>query len=184
MSNAVNPGDFNALKVDDFERTMLEDAYKAVTKSNRWDFLRRSDVPGPKGFMFSSWPQMKDIDTNMEYQGHSGASYGWTMRQMEFIAKQGWDVYANKVGHKPSSEPDPVPGATSLAKPSILEQAVTVDNFIQTLPKETDLTGFVNAIQNDKGMREMIPDIDEQAAALRKFSEGKMSYFEMRTLCG
>jgi hypothetical protein len=23
---------------------------------------------------------------------HSGASYGWTMRQMESIAKNGWDA--------------------------------------------------------------------------------------------
>jgi len=30
----------------------------------------------------------------MKYYGHSGVSYAWTMRQMEYIAKNGWDAFA------------------------------------------------------------------------------------------
>jgi hypothetical protein len=29
----------------------------------------------------------------MKFQGHSGASFGMTMRVMELIAKKGWDAY-------------------------------------------------------------------------------------------
>jgi hypothetical protein len=40
------------------------------------------------------------------YPGHSGGSYGCTMRILEFIAKQGWEAYAKKVllEHPPKKE--------------------------------------------------------------------------------
>ena len=146
--NSMTEGDFNSLSMDDWERTMLEDAYKAVTKAKRWDFLRRADVPGPKGFMFSEWPQMKDIDAFMEYGGHSGATYGMTMREMEFIAKKGWDAFVTK--YKNRRNP----------------------------------LAFGNTLQNDPVARSMIPNIDEQVDAIKKFADGKISYAEMRTLSG
>ena len=178
--STTTEGDFNSLSISDWERTMLEDAYKAVTKAKRWDFLRRPDVPGPDGFMFSNWPQMKDIDSFMEYGGHSGASYGMTMREMEFIAKKGWDAFAAKYNqHKPNPKEDTLRKAAATAA-----VGVTLNNFLNTNPPTHDLVAFANAIQNDTGMRSMIPDIDEQADALKKFAEGKLSYAEMRGLCG
>ena len=42
------------------------------------------------------------------YPGHSGGSYGYTMRVLEFIAKEGWDAYAKimlkKYGSPPSKK--------------------------------------------------------------------------------
>lgn len=157
----MSEGDFSSLSIGDWERTMLEDAYKAVTKAKRWDFLRRTDVPGPKGFMFSEWPQMKDIDSFMEYGGHSGATYGMTMREMEFIAKKGWDAFAAKYKTKQNPDADS-PGKSLLDNP----------------------LAFANALKNLKNVRSMIPDIGEQADAIKKFAEGEISYAEMRTQSG
>ncbi len=184
----IAEGDFQSLKLDDWTREMVEDAYKAVTKANRWGFLRRPDVPGPNGFMFSEWPEMKDIDTHMEYGGHSGGSYGSTMRVMEFIAKYGWGAYVQKVGVKPGSGPSqPAPAPAPAAGKKIahlIVGATAFDNFMATKPPTNNLTEFANALQNDAGMRQSIPDIDDQADAMRRFAEGKMSYAEMRSLCG
>ncbi len=52
-----------------------------------------------ESFMFGEIPpQLKQINTKILelYSGHSGSSYGWTMRQMQFIAKNGWDAYVKE----------------------------------------------------------------------------------------
>lgn len=73
---------------------MLTDAYQAVTKCDLWDWLR-GYVPGETtGFMWATGPELDRINHAMEYAGHSGASYGWTMRTLYAIAlANGWDSY-------------------------------------------------------------------------------------------
>jgi hypothetical protein len=154
---SINEGNFKLIPISDWEREMLEDAYQAVTKAKRWDFLRRTDVPGPNGFMLSDWPQMKEIDSFMEYQGHSGASYGCTMRVMEAIAKRGWDVWVRET--YPPNAPE-------------------------KQKKKTSLENFVNTLERDPVARQLIPDFDKQAEAMKKFSQGNLSYAEMRSICG
>ena len=88
---------FLALGFDDHQARMLADAYAAVDKADLWDYLRLPSTPGKDGFMFSSAIELAMINAHMTYGGHSGASYAWTMRQMEAIAKEGWDVYANRI---------------------------------------------------------------------------------------
>lgn len=86
---------FLALGFTASDATMLDDAYEAVTKADMWEYLRLPTSPGKDGFMFSSAFELAAITAEMTYKGHSGASYAWTMRQMERIAKLGWDTYAN-----------------------------------------------------------------------------------------
>jgi hypothetical protein len=62
-----------------------------------WAFMKLPSTPGKDGFMFSNAIELALINAEMTYQGHSGSSYGWVMRQMEALAKKGWDVYANEV---------------------------------------------------------------------------------------
>ena len=85
------------LPLTENEKDLLKDAYEAVEKtSGAWEWLKRPDVPGEKG-LFCNDPMLKSITDNMKLVGnHSGGSFGWTMRQMEAIAKMGWHNYLYK----------------------------------------------------------------------------------------
>jgi hypothetical protein len=183
MSSLPRRGNFAGLNLPAWDREMIESAFNAVTSvEGGWDFLKSYD-PGEGGFMFASPPaKMTEIDdaVNNLYGGHSGASYGMTMRVIQYIAKYGWDLYAEEMLTKYG--PPPSPDAASVG--SVLAQATNVDRFLSTVPPSANLTSFVEAIQKDPDMRAMIPDMDQQASALQRFAEGKMSYAEMRSLCG
>ena len=73
------------------ERNMMIKAFCAITRSETWDFV--SEGPGPDGFMCSRRPEIYKIMDMMDLCepsiGHSGASFGWTMRHMEFLATYG-----------------------------------------------------------------------------------------------
>jgi hypothetical protein len=88
-------GDFSFVK-SAWDREMLEDAFQAVTRADAWELLKRPDIPGERGFMFSQNSEIDAISSFLAYQGHSGSSYAMIMRQMEFIAKNGWEIYVVK----------------------------------------------------------------------------------------
>jgi hypothetical protein len=188
--SSIPRGNFNALNLPEWDREMIESAFQAVESvPGGWDFLSSYEPPAKQGFMFSTPPpKMAEIDNAVTrlYGGHSGASYGITMRVIQYIAKYGWDVYAQEMLTKYG--PPPAPATASSAAPlsvgAVLAQAANVDRFLSTVPPSANITQFADAIQNDPGMRASIPDIDEQADALRRFAEGKLTYFEMRSLCG
>jgi hypothetical protein len=91
----ITDAEFNII-ADEHDRFMLKNAHQAITAAEAWDFMRTfSD----QSFMFSSSPIVSDIMKKMSelgYDGHSGCSFGWTMRQMEFLAKNGKEVYLQK----------------------------------------------------------------------------------------
>jgi len=90
----MQSSDFLEIK-DESSRFMLENAYNAITLSEGWDFLRTFN-DNQNGFMFSDNPMTGKIMSKMEelgYSGHSGFSFGWTMRNMEFLAKHGKEVF-------------------------------------------------------------------------------------------
>ncbi len=76
---------------NDDELDMLKDAYVAITRTDMWSWF--ADYVPEQGFALSTHPNMDKIDKAMHYEGHSGFSYAWTMRQMQIIAKNGWEVY-------------------------------------------------------------------------------------------
>lgn len=84
-----------------YESTLLKDAYDAITACNLWDWMRSYTPDEGSGFTFSNHPNLDRIHKKMKlYDMHSGGSYGWTMRQMESIAKRGWDEYRNAIRQK------------------------------------------------------------------------------------
>jgi hypothetical protein len=88
----MEESDFMKIK-DESNRFMLENAYKAITLAEGWDFMKNFSE---ESFMFSSSPMTGKIMNKMEelgYTGHSGTSFGWTMRSMEFLAKHGKDEF-------------------------------------------------------------------------------------------
>jgi hypothetical protein len=210
------PGDFiTENTMDSHSQSMLIDAFKAVDSTpGGWAILKRPDVPGSNGFMFSEYQDplvketMEAIDKKLD-SGHSGASYGWTMRNMESIAKKGWEVFMlgwrfshlkralenrslsntemqNLYEIKSKLEQMILDAEVKQTNPiaTLLEQARTVDSFLSTQNAMVNPLAFANAARNDPGMRAMISDIDRQADAMGRFAEGKMSYAEMRGLCG
>lgn len=86
-------GDFKQVVKDEWEQTMLQDAYNTISALGLWDWLKDPSIPGEKGFMFLHSPEIDSICKHMAYQGHSGSSFAWTMRTMEYIAKNGWGGY-------------------------------------------------------------------------------------------
>lgn len=140
---------YSDLYDDEVSIEMLQDADNAITINGLWTWLTDFKPEDGKGFMFSNHPNLDLIRNAMKYTGHSGSSYGWTMRQMEFIAKEGWDKFREE--------------RLKVHKPKV---------------KHIDPVKFAKALENS------IPNGKEQYQAMKDFSEGKISYAEMRGLCG
>ena len=79
--------------INSHTRHMVETAYKAISNIEGWIPIRNFNG---HSFMFCEDPCIVDIMTkiNNEYgDGHSGSSIGFTMRHMEYIAKNGFSRY-------------------------------------------------------------------------------------------
>jgi hypothetical protein len=84
---------------DSWNADMLRDAICAVVRVERstdmlakefdvWKFMSTYDPPEGRGFMFSDHPVTNRIMNSMEV-GHSGTSYGFTMRHLQYFAMNG-----------------------------------------------------------------------------------------------
>jgi hypothetical protein len=81
--------------VNENERIMFTSAHAAITQLEFWDFMKR-DI---ESYMFSSDPKVGKIYAKIEelgYTGHSGSSFGCTMRAMQYIAQNGYDKFKEK----------------------------------------------------------------------------------------
>jgi len=91
-------GEFDFVK-DDSERFFLKSAYKAITLCELWNWLRIYEPPPNKGFMLSKTQELDRLNQQMWKDpvniNHSGSSYGLIMREMKYIAKNGYDDYKN-----------------------------------------------------------------------------------------
>lgn len=88
----ITDAEFNIIS-DKNTRTMLKNAHQAITLTEYWDYMRTFNE---QSFMFSSNPAVSTIMKKMSelgYDSHSGGSFGWTMRQMEFLAKNGKQAF-------------------------------------------------------------------------------------------
>jgi len=94
-STSFVPGEFKYVN-DKHSRVMLQNAYQAVNQTETWNFVKK-DI---ESFSLSSAPEIWRITNKMEqlgYNGHSGFSFGWTMRQMQIIAREGEGKYKEMV---------------------------------------------------------------------------------------
>ena len=89
MATAVNTFEF----IPAGERIMYESAFNAITQLELWNFIR--DFPDTS-FMISRRPEVARIYRRIEelgYELHSGASFGSTLRNMQYIAKYGLEQF-------------------------------------------------------------------------------------------
>ena len=76
----------------------VRDGIAAVIKTTQqrescaWTYLRDNPPDKSTGYMFSSDSMFTVINGNMQV-GHSGSSYAWTMRNLQYIATHGLDAY-------------------------------------------------------------------------------------------
>lgn len=71
---------------------MVSSAYLVMNKKEGWDLLVNFDETS---FMTCENPSILMLmsSINENYNGHSGASLAWTMRQLQYIAKNGYTKY-------------------------------------------------------------------------------------------
>jgi hypothetical protein len=90
-------GDFNFISSDLCDGPYYRNAHWAISQCEMWDWMRTFEPHPTNGFMFTIHPNLKIIEKKMYEQqiarGHSGASYGITMRQMSYIAKNGYEQF-------------------------------------------------------------------------------------------
>jgi len=83
----IGSGDFSYV-TQYSERVMLQTAFQAITITENWAFMRN-----PIGsFSLSRDKRVEQIYNKIEeigYTGHSGCSFGCTMRNMQYIAVHG-----------------------------------------------------------------------------------------------
>lgn len=89
-------GQFDFIK-DKHIKQLLKSAHNAITLCELWDWMRTYEPPANTGFMWSDSPELDRLNQQMwkdPVNGyHSGSSYGLIMREMEFIAKHGYNHY-------------------------------------------------------------------------------------------
>ncbi len=86
-NNFLGNGQFEYIN-DAHSREMLVNAWQAINLTELWNFVKQ-DIDS---FMFSHDPRVTRIYNKMEelgYNGHSGASFGCTMRNMQYLAEHG-----------------------------------------------------------------------------------------------
>ena len=97
-TNKFVPGKFQYIE-STHEREMLANAFQAISLTESWDFVKK-DI---ESFMWSNDPTIWVISNKMSdlgYNGHSGFSFGHTMRVMQHIAKYGEESYMKLVLEK------------------------------------------------------------------------------------
>jgi hypothetical protein len=81
-------------------REFLQSAHNAITLCELWDWLRIYQPTKDRGFMWSKTPELDKLNQQMwkdpVNNNHSGSSYGFIMREMEDIAKNGYENYKNR----------------------------------------------------------------------------------------
>jgi hypothetical protein len=73
-------------------RIMCENAWKAITLTENWDFMGKTI----ESFSMSNDKRIKIISKKMSelgYNGHSGTSFGCTMRNMQYLVKNGEEKF-------------------------------------------------------------------------------------------
>jgi hypothetical protein len=86
------PGQFDY--ATEWDKKMLQSAYQAINILELWSFMKEN--PGKDGYMWSGDKRIGLIYDKIEelgYTGHSGCSFGITMRDMQFIAKNGEKLF-------------------------------------------------------------------------------------------
>jgi len=90
IMTSVGNGQFEF--IDSSSRIMYTTAHFAISQLELWDYMKKET----ESYMLSRDPEVYRISdkiSQLGYNGHSGASFGCTMREMQFIAQNGYDKF-------------------------------------------------------------------------------------------
>lgn len=119
-----------------YEATILQNMDRAITDCGLWEWVATFEPEGE----FVEHPNFRKISDKLL---RGGENFGWCMRNMQLVAKLGWEKYCQEI----------------VANRQF-------DRITEAFAKSSD------------------PEKQKQAEAMTKFKEGKLSYAEMRELCG
>ena len=85
-NNSTMDGDFSYIK-DIHSRTMITNAYNAAKKLEILEFFKNDNPPENTGYMFWSDPTLHKFSRELDSDGHSGASFAWTCRNLQAYLK-------------------------------------------------------------------------------------------------
>lgn len=128
-ANYPQPTNKSALAFARMDRAMMENAYTAVTAEALWDWFRNCPPPEEKGYMFWGHENLSLLNKHMDAVGHSGASYGMTLRAIESIAVWGWETYVGDTLRMIQSQgPERPKGEDRLFRASRFEMEENMEN--------------------------------------------------------
>jgi len=98
-STKIITPDFSFIKDVDSRNNLLN-AYNAVSKCDAWEFLKKFKPEDVDGCLYCSHPKIYKIYETMEtcspkISNHSGSSFSNTMKDIQKIAKIGYEKYKN-----------------------------------------------------------------------------------------
>ena len=131
----IGDGKFEYI-TDIFEREMLVNAWQAITLTNNWDFVAQ-DI---NSFMWSQDSRIDDISRKMEelgYDGHSGASFGCTMRNMQYLVQNGEEKFKELFHIYSDDTEEPLLGVDPELEPYEHEDAMEYEQRLKQLIKRT-----------------------------------------------
>ena len=84
--------------MNEYQKNILIFAINSVTRLEAWDDLKKITPQEDLGFSFDQSSLIRKIENGIceDYDDHSGGTISWTMRQLEFIAKNNIDEYVLK----------------------------------------------------------------------------------------
>jgi hypothetical protein len=99
MTDQIIATEYNFAFITNLQnRAFLVSAFKAITNCELWPWF--NDFDSSNNFMFSSCSEIDLLRAELSKDRingyHSGASYGFVLRQMEYIAKNGYEKYKSE----------------------------------------------------------------------------------------
>jgi hypothetical protein len=88
--------------LDSHSREMVVSAMTAVIRAGLWEYVQTEKIDSFMVGKHESLAKISDAVVEL-YDGHSGASYGCTMRTVEYIAKRGYESYKRLCREAPES---------------------------------------------------------------------------------
>ena len=91
--NIILHGQFEYIK-NTSDRIMLYTAYNAITNTESWEFIKDyQELDYTNNFIIID--KITQEIKRLGYNGHSGCSFMFTMRTMQYIAKYGEEKFKN-----------------------------------------------------------------------------------------